>query len=278
MRKYESIKRHGKQGTNAMFESGEKLIIEEKLDGANASMMLEDGKVRCFSRNQELDEHNTLRGFYQYAQEFADRLEEGFIYYGEWLAPHKIKYDEEAYKKFYLFDVFDIASDKYLPIRKITRIGRMADMSFVPHFSLGIFSSVEEVMEYVGKSKLGEKGEGIVIKYWNSDKRDILKIVTPEFQEAMGVKPTKPKKDMLQKFVEANVTEARIEKLILKLVDAGTLPEEFDITDTGAILKALGSSVYEDVMAEERDVLEKLVRKQISKHVPKIVKQVIVKH
>ncbi len=277
MRKYESITRYGKKRTNKMFESGEELIVEEKLDGANASMLLEDGKVRCFSRNNELDAHNTLRGFYEYAQGFADKMEAGYIYYGEWLVPHKIQYRQGCIKEFYLFDIFDINKDKYLNGMEMTSLGNKCGFIFVPTFEIGYFTSVDDVKKYVGRSQLSSEGEGVVVKYWNSDKRDAVKIVSEKFQEMKGMKPQKVKsnKDGLQQFVEATVTEARVEKLINKLVDEGVIPEEYDITDTGDILRNLGNRLYNDILEEEKDVLEDMVKKKVAKYAPIIVKKVI---
>lgn len=277
MRKYESVIRYGKQGTSEIFGSGEELIIEEKLDGANASMLQENGKIRCFSRNRELDEHNTLRGFYQYAQQFAGKLREGFIYYGEWLVPHKIKYPEEHLNKFYLFDVFDIKKDRYVGHLFTTHLGLEADLLFVPAFNITTYNSVDEVMKFVGKSKLAEKGEGIVIKYWNSSNRTVVKIVSDEFAETMGVKKQKvsKKSDVLQEFVEATVTPQRISKLLNKLVDEGVIGENYTLQDMPIILSSLGDSVYQDVMKEEFDVVEKMIKNKIGRYAPKVIKKVV---
>lgn len=278
MRKYESITRYGKKGTNEMFESGEELIVEEKLDGANASMLLEEGKVRCFSRNQELDEHNTLRGFYQYAQGFADYLTEGYIYYGEWLVPHKVNYHEEHQKKFYLFDVFDIKKDEYVEAINVLGYSINAGMLITPALKIDVFTSVADVMEFVGSSELGDKGEGIVIKYWNSDKRDAIKIVSEEFTESRGTKKQKVNttSDSLQEFVSATVTPQRVSKILDKLVDDGSIPEDYDFQDMPTILKSVGSLIYEDVMKEESDVLEAIVKKKVGKYSPKVIKEVII--
>jgi RNA ligase len=279
MRKYESVTRFGKRGTGEIFNTGELIVVEEKLDGANASMTVVDGTVQCFSRNTVLDAHNTLRGFYQYAQGLYSVLEEGYIYYGEWLVPHTIKYPEEYLNHFYLFDIYDIEEDKYLSSRSVAEIGTRSGMYVVPKLSIGKFSSVGEVMEFVGSSNLAESGEGVVLKYWNSEKREVVKIVSDKFKESKGLPKQKVAgtSDSLHEFVSATVTEPRIEKLLNKLVDEGKIPEEYDLQDMPVILKSLGSSVYDDVMKEEADVLENMLKKKIGKFAPPIVKQVIAK-
>jgi hypothetical protein len=50
------------------FEAGDHIQITEKVDGSNASIQKIDGKVIAFSRKQQLDEFNTLDGFYDYVQ------------------------------------------------------------------------------------------------------------------------------------------------------------------------------------------------------------------
>ena len=61
MKKYDSIPRYGKQGTRDIL--GTEVVVMEKLDGANASFGIIGGELKMFSRNQELNEYNTLRGF-----------------------------------------------------------------------------------------------------------------------------------------------------------------------------------------------------------------------
>ena len=51
MKKYDSIPRYGKQGTRDIL--GTEVVVMEKLDGANASFGIIDGKLKMFSRNQE---------------------------------------------------------------------------------------------------------------------------------------------------------------------------------------------------------------------------------
>lgn len=61
MKKYMDVVRHGKTFTHSTLEGNPKIVIQEKLDGANASFKRDGNEIICFSRNTQLDEHNTLR-------------------------------------------------------------------------------------------------------------------------------------------------------------------------------------------------------------------------
>ena len=94
---------------------GAHCVIEEKLDGANAGISLdEDGRVRLQSRGHALvggarEKHWDL--FKQWARTheaaLAERLAGGLVLYGEWLyAKHTIFYDQLPHY-FLEFDVLD---------------------------------------------------------------------------------------------------------------------------------------------------------------------------
>ena len=111
---YGKIHRLGKEETDGILEGS--CSIQEKVDGANTSIWLEDGVLKMGSRTRVLGEEE-FNGFVPYVKAHAginlylqnypnDRL------FGEWLVRHTIAYKETAYKKFYLFDIFFIQSLK----------------------------------------------------------------------------------------------------------------------------------------------------------------------
>lgn len=284
-KKYSSIDRHGKRGTHLTVEGNPHIVIWEKLDGANSSVEMIEGELKCYSRNTELDENNTLRGFYNWAQDHFMRvgdgwLSDGLVLYGEWLVKHKLDYGENA-NKFYLFDAYDKNKEEYVGIERIKAIAEAHNLKLAPIFYEGEFQSIEHIQSFVGKSELGEVGEGVVVK--NYDYRDrfgnqvFTKFVSEEFTEMMQTKKhnVKPKTDPLTQFVESALTEARVSKMIHKLVDEGLLVEDYAIEDMGTILRGLGSSVYDDIMEEESDELFKIVKRRVGRAVPNVVKQVL---
>lgn len=281
-KKYQSIERHGKSGTHLTIEGNPYIVIQEKLDGANASFKREGDKVVCFSRNNQLDMHNTLRGFYNWVQETfkAEDLVENAIYYGEWLVRHKLEYGENE-NKFYLFDIFDEDTNRYISFDLVKTHSITLNLNLVPILYEGEFQSLEHIQSFVGKSVLGDIGEGVVVKnygYMNKYGVQVFtKFVSDHFAEITNTKTHNASKnsDPLQQFINSTLTEARVSKLIHKLVDEGELQEDYAIEDMGAILKGLGSKVFDDIIKEEMDELLKLVKGKVGRAVPNIVKSIL---
>jgi hypothetical protein len=222
MKKYQDIVRHGKSSTHLTLEGNPHIVIQEKLDGANASFKREGDAILCFSRNTQLDEHNTLRGFYNWVQDNvkASDLVEGGTYFGEWLVKHKLSYGENE-NKFYLFDIYDEDTERYIGFNLVKHQAQKLNLNLVPVFYEGVFQSIEH------------------------------------------------------EFVNSTVNKARVSKIIHKLVDEGTLNEDYAIEDMGIILKNTGSRVFEDVVKEELDELLKVVKSKIGRMLPTIVKEVL---
>lgn len=284
--KYKSIERYGKSG-NEITTRGN-IVIWEKIDGANASFQREGDTVLCFSHNSYLDgtKYKNLGGFYEWVQENikAEDLVEGYVYFGEWTNLHKIDYGENL-KKFFFFDIYDTGAERYLGMSDIRSESEQLGLTLAPIFYEGEYVSEEHIQSFVGKSMLAPDGvgEGVVVKnYKHFDKhgnQTFTKIVTKAFQETNGakVKDMKAKPDPVTQFISDTVTEARIEKILHKLVDEGKLKEDFAIEDMSEILKVLGSSVYDDVMKEEADSLAKIVKGRFGRAVPNVVKAVLMK-
>lgn len=292
-KKYQSIVRHGKTFTQELVKDGEIVVVWEKLDGANASFMLNEdgGEVLCFSRNNPLTGwKDGLRGFYEWVQSNIDKekLDVGKIYFGEWLVRHKIDYGEHE-NNFYLFDTLDLGKNEFMSVAHVIADAEKLNIKTAPIMAVGtvgVSFTFEQIQALVGTSLLAPDGvgEGVVIKNYLARSKDgsqlFTKIVTKEFQEANGVKSPKTvqsKADPMTQFVQTYLTEARVEKLLGKLVDEGVIKEDYDITDMGAILKGLGSSVADDILSEESDELFKVVKQRVGRAVPTIVKNILEK-
>ena len=282
MKKYHSlINGNKKRFADQVLKPGATIVIEEKIDGANASFKLENGELLAFSRNTQLDAENNLRGFYQWVQENIDKdlLREGVTYYGEWTAPHKMNYGENHHK-FYLFDVLNdegLFGERFMVEHLATRLG----IEVAPLFYQGEYVSQEQINSLIGKSQLGEVGEGVVVKadgFVHEDDRVVLKFVSDYFKESKFVAKKNPTNSgcALTDFVDATLTEARVSKMLHKLVDEGKLKEDYSIQDMGLILKNLGGSLFEDIIKEEMDELLGLLKKRVGRKVPVAVKNVLV--
>lgn len=258
-KRYPKIHRLGKEETDGILEGV--CHLEEKIDGANASIWLDqDGNIACGSRNRELEEG--FNGFVEHAKTSAQiglLLHDNPTYrlYGEFLVRHTIGYNESAYKKFYLFDITVVKEgeeeEEFLPKEEVIRL---ADTYGIPRPEYhGSFENPteEQLMKFVGKSVLGEKGEGIVIK--NHEFRDkfgshnYAKIVTESFKEDNGVTFGGNNKfsDTYWEMYVVNkyMTVARVEKVMHKVESAtGERPDLKHIP-------RIANTCYHDMLTEE---------------------------
>ena len=110
-----------KEGYADGFVPGDLIVIQEKFDGSNAAARYdaETGKMVAFSRRHTLDQNNTLNGFYNYVQELNPEDYKDvpdYVIFGEWSgARNAIIYYPENTKKWYVFDIYDVREEKYLP-------------------------------------------------------------------------------------------------------------------------------------------------------------------
>lgn len=163
-RKYEKIHRLGKEETDGILFGT--CYIQEKIDGANTSIWVEDGELCMGSRNRKLGEEE-FNGFVPYIKKHDGvnkLLSEmpSLRLYGEWLIRHTLPYPETAYKQFYLFDIHD--GEKYLSIEDVYDLAERYGIKTATLFTLLTDPTEEQIRDYVGKSVIGEEGEGVVIK------------------------------------------------------------------------------------------------------------------
>lgn len=258
----------------AMFHEGDSIIIQEKIDGANVSFQydIETDSLQCFSRNQMLSAENTLRDYYDWVQKLDKELVKAVLgdslrMFGEWLVKHTVKYPEERYNTVYCFDVFNMKQHCWLPQHEVQRLAEQLGLHYVPVFYEGTFTSWEDYQLLVGKTEMGgEIGEGIVIKKQN-DLAEVAytKIVHMRFQDVhkkvrcrIESPEEKREKKRLEELAATVVTPTRVEKIILKLVDEGVLPEDFSMKDMKTIYKALPSAVYYDCMKEAPEIVNQI--------------------
>ena len=288
MKKYLDIERC-KQKYAETFNVGEDIVIQEKIDGSNASIRYdeESGTLKAFSRRLELDADNTLNGFWDYVQTlnldtFKEILGSRYIVFGEWMgAKHAIKYPENVYGKFWMFDVWDTQTEQYLPYEetrsfydKLIACGNEENkFNFVPVFYIGKFESWEKTSELVGRTEVGAepKGEGIVIKRQNClDSKSsrlpfYVKIVSEQFSEVHKSKKQKAidpeaiaKKEANLALAATIVTQQRVQKMIYKFIEDGLLPQDWDEHNLKDISKILPNAIYQDCVKEESETVQQV--------------------
>jgi hypothetical protein len=219
-----------------------------------------------------------LRGFYDWVHANINplHLTKNYIYFGEWLVKHKLRYGENE-NQFYLFDIYNIEQGRYEPLENTIKENRYLSITLAPILYIGPYKSEEFMSQFVGKSTLGEKGEGIVVKKYYGE-QFFMKMVSEKFIEVKEQKDPVPSTEAEAIYIQNNLTKARVEKELYKLVDEGIIPEKFHLDHMGTILKNVVQRVHDDILKEEappKDFDIKSTQKFCGKYVPQIVKEII---
>lgn len=179
--------------------------IFPKLDGTNASIWNKNNQIAAGSRNRELSTNSDNAHFFSTILFRDGHLEyilkhPTHILYGEWLVPHTIKnYRQEAWNRFWIFDVYDRSTNKFLPYDVYKPLLEEFSLDVIPcikSFKNGSWENfLHEAKNNAGfLLPDGEIGEGIVIKNydWVNSHQQVTwaKIVLAEFKDkfhtAMG--------------------------------------------------------------------------------------------
>jgi len=267
-RKYEKIHRLGKEETDGILNGT--VTVQEKVDGANASVWIEDGVIRCGSRNQDVTEKG-FNGLVEYVQSHPGivRLlteQPDLRLYGEWLVRHTIQYNETAYRKFYLFDIH--TGHEYLPPNDVDYLAKKYGIETVPIICTIDNPALDEINEFVGKSSFGDRGEGVVLKNMEFVNQFgdfcYAKIVTQSFKEdnAITFGGNNKHSDTYWEMYVVNkyVALPRVKKIMEKtqpLVD-----HRLDMKD----IPRITNSVYHDLITEEAwEIVQKVPKLDFKK-------------
>lgn len=255
-RNYGKIHRLGKDETLGILEGT--CYVQEKIDGANTQIWLEDGVLKMGSRTRILKDDETFNGFVPYV-----KAHEGILkllnehptlrLYGEWLVRHTIAYKETSYKKWYMFDIYDDSVGLFFTADGVQEFANQYGIAIAPIH--GVFESptLETLQEFVGKSAFGDRGEGIVIKnyeFTNSfGDKVFAKIVTESFKEdnAVAFGGNNKYSDTYHEVYVVNkyMTLSRVKKIMDKLQ-----PEINEKLDMKHIPRIMGTC-YHDMLVEE---------------------------
>jgi hypothetical protein len=174
--------------------------IFPKLDGTNGVIWYEDGLVKAGSRNRELSESSDNQGFlnkfvkdnYSVLNKLLSSNPE-LILYGEWLVPHTVKnYRDEAWRKFFIFDVYDTGAMSFLHYETYRPLLSGTGLDIIPPLVIIKDPTEEQLWHQVNQNTYMMKagnfiGEGIVIKNYsfkNEFGRTIwAKLIRPEFKD-----------------------------------------------------------------------------------------------
>lgn len=277
MKMYCKIKRQ--DNAKYQIEEGTEIVIQEKLDGSNTAVYNDNGKLRIFSRSQELTGEDGLGGFVKYIKErenkILENLPSGYVLYGEWLNQGKINYNSLAkqgkIEPYYAFDLVKEIINKptededftrvFASIEEMKDIANKIGLKTVPELDTIRLTNYEELKaKYVDNQKSALENtdcirEGIVIKTLDGEKR--IKIVADNFQEVKHIKNSETKSPYA--FLDKYITPMRICKF---LTNIGIEKPKAD--DYNKIFKSL-DVIANDVIEEEKE--------QITKDIIRIIKK-----
>lgn len=266
-RHYGKVHRLGKEETEGILVGT--VSVQEKVDGANVQIWVgENGKLMMGSRTRILRDDEQFNGFVPYVL-----AHEGIVnllgtyptlrLYGEWLVRHTIAYKETAYKKFYIFDIWDDKAMEFKDSQAVRTIAQMYEVDMVPMHGKFENPTIEALQEFVGKSEFGDRGEGIVLK--NLDFRNsfgelcFAKVVTESFKEdnAVTFGGNNKHSDTYHEVYVVNkyMTLPRVKKIMDKLQPV--ISEKLDMQHIPRVMM----SAYHDMLIEEIWTIQKDVPK-----------------
>lgn len=199
-KKYQHIERLGTTEVEGILEG--KVYLFYKIDGTNSCIFLKDNNKLGFgSRNRELSLDNDNGGFANAITNNSElynnllkylKQNPNYIIYGEWLIPHTIKrYNQDAWKKFYVFDVLNIETQAYLSFEEYSKDMQNLNIDFIPPIEI-LYSPtmdlIKEKLNNTGNYLINDGlGEGIVIKNYNYKNKygrtTWAKVLTEEFTQ-----------------------------------------------------------------------------------------------
>lgn len=250
---YKKIYRLGVEETEGILQG--KVYIQEKVDGANTSIWVEDGVICMGSRSKKITEG--FNGFCAYVamnepikKLLADHPD--YRLHGEWLVRHTVVYKETSYKKFYMYDISD-ETGKFMELVDVERIAGKYGIPFPQIFDVIDNPTEEQINKFVGLTNLGEQGEGVVLKnpaFVNKfGEQQYAKVVTQKFKEdnalVFGGNNKHSETYWEMYIINKYMTLERVQKLIHKIQP--TVDEPMGLQHTPRI----ANSAFHDMMTEE---------------------------
>ncbi len=286
-RRYEHIERLGHEKVDGITIGD--VYVFPKLDGTNASVWFDESidngmLLRCGSRTRTLSEESDNAGFWNWAQEEYWKFNEVYrgrgadwTIYGEWLVPHTLKtYRQDAWRRFYVFDVYDRSKKKYLSYEEWEPTIKAAGLDVIEPLCVFTNPSDEQLQHEVENNSYlildgAGCGEGIVIKnyLWNNTRGDQpwVKIVKNEFKEenrrAFG---TTEKGGLFQ--VEAAIAEEYVTQFLVEKTRSKIIGELMD-EDVNAGLETIPNTM---TTFEEMDTLQiRIQERHRAKLIPRLL-------
>lgn len=242
--KYPHIERLGSDDVDGITVG--KCYVFPKIDGTQSSVWLDaDGSLCAGSRRRTLSLEDDNAGFMAHVltpdvgARFHRLIAEhggNWVVYAEWLVPHSLKtYRDDAWRKVYVFDIYDTDTEKFIDYDTYAPILDAYDITYIPVLEVVTNPSEEHLLglldrnTYLIKDGCGV-GEGIVIKRYDFvnqwGRTTWAKIVRNEFKEQNAKAFGHKEVDMMPfeaRLAQEFVTVGRVTKLKDRMREDGPL-------------------------------------------------------
>ena len=300
-KKYQHIEKLDRDEVEGILDNSN-VYVFPKIDGTNGCLFLDaDGNLRAGSRNRVLSLSDDNQKFYATAlkhPEYASYLKKfpNHILYGEWLVKHTVKtYDDSAWRKFYIFDVFEFDEEtevgRYLPYSEYVPELEEFGIEYIPYLKILDHPASSEVVALLNENHylMPDKnciGEGLVIKaydYRNKYGRPTwAKVVAEEFfdtKEKLRAKNHRIKGNFEAKTAEDYITDSVIKKEYAKILNDHPDAKKPELI--GRVLNAVYEAfLVEDLVTVVRKnkgctINFKMMRKNSDNRVKEVLKDVL---
>lgn len=252
------------------------VVVEEKVDGSQFSFGVFGGEVRCRSHRKQLDLSAPESMFAKAVAtvlRLAPELHDGWTYRGEVLSKPKhntLEYGRVPEGNVILFDVMTDRPEWYLSREEKKAEADRLGLEIVPLIYVGRIEGPSQLLEMLDReSCLGnQRIEGVVVKNnckFSEDGKPMFgKYVSEAFKEVHRIdyKQRHPNRvDVVDRIIEAHCTNARWEKAVQHLAEAGQLREE--PADIGGLVREVSRDVADECAESIKQELWEHFRKQI---------------
>lgn len=244
------------------------VLVEEKVDGSQFSFGKRGNEVRFRSSGATIYPETAQKLFkaaVEYVLSIKDLLHDGWTYRGEVLhAPrhNTLTYNRVPKHNIVLFDIETDTGQNFLTAEQKRDEATRLDLEVVPVFCRGIIETLDQLKGMLETESFlgGCKIEGIVLKNYDrfgEDGKALMgKWVREEFKEIHrgAWKAANPSKsDLIEAMVKVYRSEARWEKAVQHLRDAGLLQSAPQ--DIGPLMKEFQKDLMEECSAEIKEKL-----------------------
>lgn len=268
-RKYEKVERWDHEEIEGINKGV--VHIQEKIDGANGQVFYEEDCIYVGSRTRILAKYNIkknnaeiideFRGFPKYVFQ-NENIKKFFIkyptyrLYGEWLVKHIVIYEPNYLSRFWIFDIFDDESNRFLTYEEWEPIVKSLNLDFIPVIKILTNPTMKELLDMVKiDSKMPNSGfgaqriEGLVYKNFDFvnkfGKSPYMKAVTKEFLEIHHAIMGSNRFDPPEVYIaDKYIAIPRMRKIFEKMKETKTKIEMKDIPE-------FMERVYHDLLQED---------------------------